>query len=202
MVSVRSLSWQPVDKVIWISSSRSVGGPRAGESGGGAALRRLLHRGHCLLANLSLRGSRLPPAVSTGLGVTRSAGCRRHAPGTGAETPPPPAASAWPRQSARCRGSGGLHGCRSSLRSRDRHPPCPPVAASRCLPTYQIRKPIQADIPAAGPSLAPAAVKARAKPISGDHRCRSRSKSQNERFEPYSRASAGVAPRFGPGGLR
>ena len=57
------------------SSPQSVGGPRAGESGGGSGG--------------SPRCVRIF-RIGTGLGVTRSAGCRRHTPGTHAETPPPP----------------------------------------------------------------------------------------------------------------
>ena len=64
------------------SSPQSVGGPRAGESGGGSGG--------------SPRCVRIF-RIGTGLGVTRSAGCRRHTPGTHAETPPPPGPWAWPR---------------------------------------------------------------------------------------------------------
>ena len=53
-----------------VSPSRAAW-PRAGEIGGGAALRGQCPRGHRPLANLRFEGSRLLPAVSPGLGVRR-----------------------------------------------------------------------------------------------------------------------------------
>ena len=43
-----------------------MGGPRAGDTGGGAALRGRRHPGHRPLANLRFEVSRLLPAVSSG----------------------------------------------------------------------------------------------------------------------------------------
>jgi len=41
-----------------MSSPQSVGGPQAGDTGGGAVSCGRLHRGHCPLANLRFEGSR------------------------------------------------------------------------------------------------------------------------------------------------
>jgi hypothetical protein len=50
------------------NSPESVGGPRAGDTGGGSASRRQCHRGHCPLANLRFEGSRLLPAAVAWMG--------------------------------------------------------------------------------------------------------------------------------------
>jgi hypothetical protein len=50
------------------------------------------------------------------------AGCRRRRWGTQVETPPPPAPSAWPRQSETCRASGACDERRSILPWHDRRP--------------------------------------------------------------------------------
>ena len=82
------------------SSPQSVGGPRAGETGGGSS-----GSPRCV------RIFRIGP----GLGGTQSAGCRRHSSGTQAETPPPPGPAVSPMHSARCRENGACDARRSSL---------------------------------------------------------------------------------------
>ena len=98
------------------SSPQSVGGPRAGESGGGSGG--------------SPRCVRIF-RIGTGLGVTRSAGCRRHTPGTHAETPPPPGPWAWPRllREVSCEGQAPVPAKHEPVPSRWRVPSRP---ASAC----------------------------------------------------------------------
>jgi hypothetical protein len=84
----------PGRKWTWTSSPQSVGGPWAGETGGGAAVRGAKPSWPSPACEPPVRrgpapaGSRL--VTGPGLGVTRSAGYRRRTPGTRAETPPPP----------------------------------------------------------------------------------------------------------------
>ncbi len=84
----------PGRKWTWTSSPQSVGGPRAGETGGGAAVRGAKPSWPSPAYEPPVRrgpapaGSRL--VTGPGLGVTRSAGYRRRTSGTRAETPPPP----------------------------------------------------------------------------------------------------------------
>jgi hypothetical protein len=98
----------------WTSSAHSVGGPCAGESGGGyerfaevcqgLTSRGRSHSGLLPLANLRFEVSRLLPAVSCEPDVATTPK------GTAAKISPAPGPSAWSTQSATCRGSGAFRG--------------------------------------------------------------------------------------------